>query len=200
MKKSLIHLAVMASLAGAASVGRARTHDVAFTFRMGSGFPGEVNRTHPVSIYPSLMHATQPIRLYGDPGIYDGATNSVRGFQTTDQGTGTKISGVLVRPYPTQQSSGGMSATLGGAGTPAANQPADIIEDGAVMVKCNNFGVNPPSKDSAVFVWAAASAGNHVLGGFEALATAGSTFPVANARWNGPADASGIAELIVWKA
>lgn len=199
MKKSLIHLAVMATLAGAASVGRSRTHDVAFTFRMGAGFAGEVNRTHPVSIYPSLMHSTQPVRLYGDPGIYDAATASVRGFQAGDTAL-TKIDGVLVRPYPTQQSTGGMSATLGGAGTPASNQPADIVEEGAIMVKCNNFGVNAPTKGGAVWVWCAASAGNDVQGGFRAAVSAGNTAAITNAKWNGPADANGIAELIVFKA
>lgn len=198
MKKSLIHMAVLAALGAASFAGRARTHDIAFTFRMGAGFPGEVNRTHPASIYASAMHATQPVRLYGDACLYDGATNTVRGFQAGDTAV-TKQAGVLVRPYPTQQTSGGMTSTIGGAGVPVSNQPADVLEDGAIMVKCNNFGVNAPTKGGAVFVWCTASAGNNVQGGFQAAASAGNTAAIVNAYWNGPCDANGIAEMIVFK-
>jgi hypothetical protein len=87
-----------------------------------------------------------------------------------------------------------------GVGAPPSNQPADILEEGAIMVKLANPAAGAATKDGAVFVWATASAGNDVQGGFRTAASAGNTFPVANARFNGPADANGVVELIVWKA
>lgn len=197
MKKSLIALAAMA-VAGLA-LGRAQTHDAAFTYRMGAGFPGDVNRSHPVGIIPGLINVTNPPAQYGFPVIEVSATNDYRGVLATDQATVTSIAGIIARPYPTQQQTGGMSSALGAA-TPPVSGVLDVVEDGYVLVTCNNFAVNPPSKGAAVFVWAAASAGAHVLGGFEALATAGSTIALTNAEFNGPADANGVCEIRVWRA
>ena len=46
---------------------RSSTRDVAFTYRMGAGFPGDINRTQPFSAVPSLINTTTPPRAYGDP-------------------------------------------------------------------------------------------------------------------------------------
>ncbi len=308
MKKTLIALAALAACAGITT--RARTHDVAFTYRMGGGFPGDVNRTHPASILPGLMNATTPVRLYGDPVLVNQADNTVRGFAASDlgaiaptqaalatstsggtglaattayyyvvtaltalgestrsneqtvttgagatnsntvswaavpnatgykvyrgtqpggelqyytvgavtsyvdtgaavSGQGTppavnttypnKIAGIAVRPFPVQQQSGNMSAALGAA-TPPTSGVFDYLNDGFIIAKCNNFGANPSTKGGAVHIWVAASSGNHVQGGFEAAATAGSTIPVANAFWNGPPDANGVTEIQVFPA
>lgn len=196
MKKSLIALAVSALVA--ASFTRARTLDVAFTYRMGAGFPGDVNRAHPASIIPGLHDAANPIRLYGDPCLV-GAGNAYRGFLAGDTAI-TKLKGVLVRPASISQTTGGMSASFGTAVPPQGAVAIDVIEDGFVMVKCNNVGAGAPAKGGAVFVWCAASAGNDVQGGFRGAASAGNTAAIANAEWNGPADSNGIAELRVWKA
>lgn len=195
MKKSLLALAVQAACLTMIPVERRRTLDVAFTYRMGAGFPGDVNRFHPASIVPGLMNATvQAPRLFGDPVLIDTATNSYRGLVAGDaSATALAIDGVVVRPYPTQQTTGGMTATFG-TGVPSTQQPVDIISDGFVMVKCN---VGVPTKGGPVFIWTAASAGNHVIGGFEAAATGGSTVPVTNAFFNGPPDASGVTEMRV---
>lgn len=197
MKKSLIALAVLAAC-GAASFARARTTDISFTYRMGAGFPGDVNRTHPASILPGLMDTANPIRLYGDPCVINNAANTYRGLLVGDQATVTSIAGLLVRPYPVQQTSGGMSSAIGAATPPVGPAAVDILEDGYAMVKCNNFAANAPALGTAVYVWCAASAGNHVLGGFEAAATGGSTILLTNAQWMSPADATGIAEIRVW--
>lgn len=199
MKKHLIALAV-ASLTMSAALARsshAKTGDVAFTFRMGAGFPGDVNRTHPFSVEPGLMDPTTPIRRYGDPALINSAANSYRGFAVGDTGV-TKIDGVLVRPYPVQQTTGGMSADLGAAVPPQVRAAIDIINEGYVMVQCFNAGVNPPAKGGAVFVRTAATAGNLVQGGFHAADDGANAIEVSNARWNGPADAAGVAELLVW--
>lgn len=176
---------------------RMATRDVAFGFRMGAGFPGDINRTHPFSVEPGLMNTTNPIRLYGDPGLINSADNTYRGFIAGDTSV-TKIDGVLVRPYPVQQTTGGMNSPIGAAAAPVAGV-IDMLNDGYIMVKCNNFAVNAPSKGGAVFVRTAATAGNLVQGGFHAADDGANAVEITNARWNGPADANGVAELVVWK-
>lgn len=195
MKKSLIALAVLASLG--ASFVRASTRDVAFSFRMGAGFPGDVARTHPFSVLPAQMDGTTPVRAYGH-AVRFSATNTIQGFVAGDTAL-TKIKGVLVRPYPVSQTSGGMSATIGAATPPGANSVVDYIEDGFVMVKIDNIAAGSPKKGDPVFVWCAASAGNDVQGGFRAAVSAGNTAAIANAEFNGPPDAAGVCELRVWK-
>lgn len=202
--KTFKTLPIVAALAGAfaqMSRKRARTQDNnSFTYRMGAGFPGDVNRTHPASILPGLMDATSPIGLYGDPCLIDGTSHNYRAFIAGDgSATPTKLAGVLVRPYPTQQQSGGMTSTIG-TGSPPTGTPAtpiDVLTMGYIMAKCNNFGVNAPVKGGAVFVWCAASSGAHVQGGFEAAANSTNTVPVTNAFWNGPTDANGVTEISV---
>jgi hypothetical protein len=195
-KKTLLAVAVQSAL-GVMFRSRAHmTQDVAFGYRMGAGFPGDVNRTHPAGIVPGLLNTSvQSPRLFGDPVIVDTATNSYRGFVAGDVTSPTFIDGVLVRPYPTQQTSGGMTASFG-TGAPAAGQPCDVLEDGFIMVKVNNGGT--PTKDGAVYVYTAVSSGNHVQGGFEAAAGA-NLMLINNAVFNGPPDANGIAELRVWR-
>lgn len=199
MKKHMISLAVAALCAHAATVrpNRSVTKDIAFEFRMGAGFPGDVNRTHPASIPPGLMNTTTPIRQYGDPALIDSATNSYRGFAVGDTAV-TKLAGVLVRPFPTQQMSGGMSSAIGAAPAPTSGV-IDILDDGFVMAKCWNFAVNAPSKGSPVFVRTAVTAGNLVQGGFHAADDGANAVQVTNAEWNGPADAAGVAEIRIWK-
>lgn len=193
MKKHLLSLAVAAMLASMTRT-RAHTQDVAFTFRMGAGFPGDVNRTHPASIVAGLIDQANPVRLFGDPVLGNGA-NGYRGFQLTDTATPVLIQGVAVRPYPTQQTSGGMSSSFG-TGAPALNQPIDVLEHGFIMAKCN-YGT--PVKGGAVYVRITASATVHVLGGFEGQSDTTNSVLVTNAEWAGPPDASGIAEIRVWK-
>jgi hypothetical protein len=200
MKHGLLALALAAAM-GPAIITRSRTRDVAFPYRMGAGFPGDVNRTHPASILPGLMDSTDPIRLYGDPCLIDATDNTYRGFTTADTGDTQLIAGLLVRPYPIQQQSGGMSASIGAA-TPPTSGAIDILDDGFMIAKCNNFAANPPRKGADVWVWVVASTGNHVLGGMEAAedSTPANTSKVLNARWNSPPDANGIAEIQVWPA
>lgn len=201
MKKTLIALAVahIAAAALAAAPRRATTNDVAFGFRMGAGFPGDPNRSHPMSIEPGLMDPTNPIRQYGDPCLINSTANTYRGFIASDSAV-TKLDGVLVRPYPVQQTTGGMNAALGAAVPPQVRAAIDVMNDGYIMVKCNNAAVNPPAKGGAVFVRVAATSGNLVQGGFHAADDGANAIQVSNARWNGPADADGVAELLIWKA
>ena len=197
-KFSRVALAVM-MLAG--FTVRAQTQDVAFNYRMGAGFAGDVNRMRPATILPSLLNTSvQTPRLYGDPVLIDTATNSVRGFVVGDTTTPTTIYGVAVRPYPTQQSTGGMSASLAttGAGQPVnTTQPLDVLRQGFIMVKLP--AGSTVTKGGAVYVWFGATSGNNIQGSFVGAANASAAL-ITNARFNGPADANGIVELEVWPA
>jgi len=192
-KLSLLAVAVLATL-GATPV-RAKTRDVAFTFRMGAGFPGDVNRTQPFSVYAGVIDGTTAPRLYGDPVLVNTSANTIRGFVVGDTTTPTTIYGVAVRPYPVQQTSGGMSAALG-AGTPPTSGVIDVLRQGNIMVKVNGT----VTKNGAVYVWIAATSGSNIQGGFVSILTGGSSVLVSNARFTGPADANGVAELEVWPA
>ena len=308
----LSRLAVAAVLALGLTV-RAKTADISYGYRMGAGFPGDVNRAGMLDIVPSLQDTTNPVLLYGNPVIMNPAANSVRNYLTTDAplvapvqaaaststtgGTGlvaatayyykvtainalgetiasneqtvttgaggtnsntvnwgavtgatgyrvyrgtaagaentyfqvgavttlvdtgaltagglgvapptvnttlvARLDGILVRPFPLQQASGGMTSTIGAAVPPVGPAVVDVLRAGFAIVKVNNFAVTPSTKGGAVYIWVAASSGNHVLGGLEAAYTAGSTIQVSNARFASPPDSTGVAEVEVWAA
>lgn len=176
--------------------GRAYTRDVAFTYRMPAGFAGDVNRTHPASIEPVLWDITSPPTYYGQAVVVDAASHNVRACGVTDDSALTDIYGVAVRPYPIQQTTGGMAAGFGNS-IPPVNQPGDVLKSGYIMVPVSNLGV--PVKGGGVWVWAKPNSGNHIQGGFEVANSAGNTFalPLNSYSWNGGPDANGIAELIV---
>lgn len=192
MKKSLITLAVLAALSAPAV--RASTRDVAFTYRMGAGFPGDPNRTHPVSILPGIMSTANPVRLYGDPCLIDTATNTYRAILASDTAV-TKVDGILVRPYPTQQQSGGMAASIGAAVPPVGPAQIEVVNEGFVIARCNNFAAQQPTKGGAVYIWVTANSGAHVQGGFESVANGANTILISNLKWNGPTDSNGITEI-----
>lgn len=191
LKGGLSALAAAAIMAVATDV-RARTTDVSFQYRAPAGFPGDINRAHPFSVEPVMQNVTNPVLLYGNAMIIDTSTNSGRQPLAGDTAL-TRIYGVAAREYPVQQTTGGMSATLGVA-APPTNQALSCMREGYVMVRCNGT----PTKDGAVFLWIAASTGNHVQGTFEAAATGGSTIAISNAKFNGPGDTAGVVELILW--
>lgn len=196
-----IYLLAAAALSGLGAILlfgspiRSTTHDVAFTFRMGAGSPGDVNRTHPASIISGLINTTTPPRYYGDFVLNDATTNSYKGVVAGDgSATALKFAGVAVRPFPTQQNSGGMSSPLGEAAAPTSGV-LDVLDDGFIMVKIP-AGVTV-AKGGTVYVWCAASTGNHVQGRCEGAASSTNTVPVANAYFTGPADANGVVEVRV---
>lgn len=177
-------------------VGRARVGDVAFTYRMGAGFAGDINRTHPVSVAARKINQTNPPTFFGQAVLYDGATNSARAVLVADNGI-TQIAGVVARPYPIQDpgTTSPFGAQTFNTGTPPLNQPVDVVEFGYILVPV----VGTPTLGGAVFIWTAAASGNHVVGGFEAAASAGNTSALATASYffNGPPDANGLVELAI---
>ena len=204
MKKKLL-AAVQAALAIvgcslAIRRGSARTLDsnMAFTYRMGAGFPGDVNRTHPVSIEPFLTGSTTPPTQYGQALVPDTANNGLRGMTAGDTAV-TVPYGMLVRPYPTQQQSGGMSSAFGAA-TPPTTGVQDAMRSGYMMVQLNDITASANvKKGDPVFVWCAATAGAHIQGGYEVVASGGNTAALDPNRvtFNGPGDVNGVLEISV---
>lgn len=174
---------------------RAKVRDVAFAYRMGAGFAGDVNRTHPATIEPTLIDASAPPTLYGQPVLVDPTTQGVRPYASGDQSdTVASGYGFTVRPYPAQQSSASNygAATLGAA-TPPASGAIDVLRAGYIMVNLPAGG--SPVKGGAVYVWSKASTGAHVLGAVEAAFSSTNTTQVLNATFNGSPDASGNVEV-----
>lgn len=204
MKKTLIALAAFAMMSAASLVrSRSRTHDVSFGYRMGAGFAGDVNRTHPASIYPAAVNVTNPPRSYGVPVLFNAGDNTIRGLIAADasDSTAVKIDGVVVRPYPVQSGSPagafGQQLLSDSVSVPT-NVPQDYLQGGRIMVKVRGAGTTGLNINSPVFIFCTADEANHVQGGFETTAIAGKTVPVSNAKFRGPTDANGIGELEVW--
>jgi hypothetical protein len=173
---------------------RMKTRDVAIPFRMGAGFPGDVNRSHPASIEPCIIDASAPPTTFGQPVLVDATTQGVRPFTAGDVALTTAY-GVTVRPYPFQQSSGSnFGAASLGVATPPATGQMDVLRSGYIMTKLS--GATQPVKNGLVCVWTAASSGAHVQGGFEAAVTGGSTTPaLPGVTFNGVPDANGNVEV-----
>lgn len=170
------------------------TRDVAYNYRLPAGFSGDVNRTHPSSIEPCQLDVTNPPTFAGQAVVLDATSHNVRYLGVVDDTALTDIYGVAVRSYPTQQQTGGMSSAFGNSLLPAA-QPVDVLKSGYVMVPV----VGVPVKGGIVYVWAKPASGAHIPGGFEAVATGGSTIalPANFYSFNGGPDANGICEVII---
>lgn len=171
---------------------RAKARDVAFQFRMGAGFPGDVNRTHPATIEPVLIDASAPPTAYGQPVLVDPTTQGVRPYTAGD--TATLPYGVTVRPYPIQQASASnYGAASLGAATPPTSGAMDVLRAGYIMGQVPAGQI--PVKDGTVYIWTAASSGAHVQGGFEATNPSANGIALAGVTFNGGADANGVVEI-----
>lgn len=170
---------------------------VAFPFRMGAGFPGDVNRGHPASIEPALIDASAPPTSYGQPVLVDATTDGVRPFAPGDTAI-TVIWGITVRPFPMQAPTGTQyGGAAFGAATPPLTGAIDVLRSGYIMGTILPAGSAAVSKGSPVFVWCAATSGAHIQGGIESAASGGNTAALDPNRYqfNGPADATGNTEI-----
>lgn len=168
---------------------------MAFQYRMGAGFQGDVNRVHPFSVEPVILDPTNPPTFFGEPVAINTASMGVRALAAGDAAL-TDIYGVLVRPYPSQNGSidGFGTFPFGSSTPPALGRPMDVLRMGYIMVRVNGA----TRKGGPVFIWIAASAGAHVQGGFEAAAgAAGETIALTlpKTTYNGVPDPNGIVEL-----
>lgn len=173
----------------------------AFQFRMPAGFPGDVNRTHPAEIEATLIDASAPPTLYGQFVLMDATTQGVRPYAAGDASDSvTSIPwGVTVRPFPTQQTTTGTAyGAIGfGAATPPVAGIIDVARNALIMGQLN-VGVTAPVKGGRVYIWCAATSGNHIQGGIETAASSGNTVELDQRFvFNSPPDANGVVELSV---
>lgn len=172
---------------------------VAFTYRMGAGFAGDVNRTHPANIEPNINDGTNPILWPGQAGVYT-ASGTFRQIIASDSGL-TAINGIAVRQFPTQAT--GASTTLenwgeadfstGYTGGVSPANCLDVLKSGYIMVPVNGTVV----KGGTVYVYYGTSTGAHYQGGFEA-ASGSNIFTLSGNNqtyYNSAADSYGICEL-----
>lgn len=80
----------------------------------------------------------------------------------------------------------------------AQGEPVSVFMRGSVNVKCQR---STPSLGGAVYVRTAENESypGCVVGGFEAEADDGKTQMLGDCQWGGPADANGVAELVILK-
>lgn len=80
----------------------------------------------------------------------------------------------------------------------AVGEPVSVFMRGSINVKCSN-GAPAVGGDVYVRVVANESLPSAPVGGFEAVAdtTAANTVKLTNCQWGGPADANGVAELVI---
>jgi hypothetical protein len=186
---------------GGEFVGRMKANDAAaFPYRMGAGYSGDVNRTHPFDVESCLIDSTAPPTFFGQGCYADAASpNGVRVPTTGD--TDINFYGITVRPFPFQQQSSSNygAVALGVAGTPPSSGIIDVLKSGYIIVTLQ--GSAAAFKGSAVFLCIIAGTSG-VVGGFSAVAfgggAAGTTVALTHTGqtyFNGPADPSGIVEL-----
>lgn len=187
--------------------GRMRFRDAAnlvpdnssFPFRMPAGFQGDSARHHPISVEPCLIDAAAPPLVYGQPVLAGAANVGVRPFAAGDQSDVTLVDpwGFTLRPFPSQQTTGGMTSTIGAA-VPPATGVIDVARSGYVMSFLPAGGGTLINKGDPVFVWCTASAGAHVQGSIEQAASIGNTTKLgARYTFNGPGDPYGNIEVCV---
>lgn len=185
---------------GGRFVGRHGVADadrMAFTYRMGNGSAGTVNRNHPATIVPQPIDSTNPPSI-GLAGTIDATSNKFRVIGTGDSAL-VDIWGITVRPWPFQQGNSASPNFVGavafGGVQPVSQQFGvwDVLRSGYILVPV----VGAPVLGGTVYVWYAAASGAHVQGGFEAV-TSGSTFTISGndkTQWNSGADSFGVAEV-----
>lgn len=176
-------------------VGRARTRDVSYAYRMPAGFLGDVNRSHPASIEPNISNVDDSL-YFGGLAVVDTASNTVRLITTGDDAA--RQWGIAVRPYPFQQQTGGMAAgfSTGPANAlkPGARNAVDILRSGYIMAYVNEAG-GAAAKGGQVYVWLSADAAPNYKGSFLTTDPGADAIAVTGAFFNGPADENGVVEI-----
>lgn len=169
--------------------------DAVFTYRMPASIAGDANRKLACTITPEIQNASTPVTEYGVPVILD--ANGCRPLTASDT-TNDAEAGFSVRPMPGTDlnyglTNGGAPNPGFGSGTPPAVGEIDVLRRGFIGVKLG--GSVAAAKYGLVYVWTAASSGTHVQGHVEASSPGGNGFQLTNARFRGPADASGNTEI-----
>jgi len=156
----------------------------AFVSRMPAGIPGTLSRGAAQATVDTVNLTPNSFTAYGQGGLIDAVTGNFRVPAAGD----TAITGVLLRPFPTNSSQDGL-----GTSTPPAKGLVDRMLRGFVSVLLG--GATAAVKDGAVYCRIQNPSAGKVVGGFEAAADGGNTILVPGGFFTGPADANGITEI-----
>lgn len=149
-------------------VGRKRTRDISFLAQSPSGFIGRLTRSVPApKVLPYVNDSTNPVPYFGLAVMASASSNTVRSVLASDAGA-SSIFGVGVAPFPFQVSSGtNYGAQALSALTAAPAGVIDINKSGPHTVYCNSATAPNAVMGGTPYVWAAATSGTHIQGGFE---------------------------------
>lgn len=158
---------------------------VAFTTRMGAGFPGSITRSDSLTVEQEIIDSSNPPTAYGQAVKI--VSGKMQALQSGD--AGSVVAGFLVKPYPTSSSTTGL-----GAATPPTTGVGDRLRRGFIAV---NLAKGTAAKDGAVYV--VTTAGGTVNIGDIVTSTSpsggGTAVAITNAKFTGPADSAGVVEI-----
>lgn len=153
---------------------------------MTAGYAGSYARQ------PDMIVETRPAGgsaniPFGAPLVY--STGTV--VQMGASATATQFVGVAGREIKSS-----LSYLEQSPGQYAPGDPVSVFQRGSIQVYCQR---GTPALGGAVYVRITAndSYETAVVGGFEAEADSSNTVQLTNCQWGGPADANGIAELVI---
>ena len=153
---------------------------------MTAGYAGSYARQ------PDMIVVTRPAGgsaniPFGAPLVYSG-TDVV---QMGASATATQFVGVAGREIKSS-----LTYLEQSPGQYAPGDAVSVFERGSIQVFCQR---GTPALGGAVYVRITASGSYEtaVVGGFEAEADSSNTVQLTNCQWGGPADANGIAELVI---
>ena len=129
--------------------------------------------SNPIPFGTPLVYGTAPAVVAAGAGFTAAKFAGVAGFEIKSAVT-----------WPTQE------------GQYAVGEPVSVFQRGAINVKCSR---GTPALGGAVYVRITANGSYPTapVGGFEAEADSANTVKLTNCQWAGPADANGIAELVI---
>lgn len=158
---------------------------VAFTFRMPAGIPGAVSRIESANITPEVLSASAPFSAYGMFGKFTAGA-----FVPLESGDAASvITGLLVRPYPTNSGQDG----LGTSTPPQTAVVGNRLVSGFMTVLLQ--GATAAVKGGQVYVRTTVGGSGRAVGAIEAAADGGNCVAVTRCTFVGPADASGNVEI-----
>lgn len=156
----------------------------AFTYRMPGGIPGAISRgAGQATVEAILGDAAKDFPRYGMFGKTVGDK-----FVPLEAGDAAGvITGILVRPYPTNSSQDG----LGTSTPPTSGGVLDRLKRGYMTVL---LAQGVAAKDAQVYVRTTVN-GAKAVGDIETAAAGGECVAVADCVFTGPADANGVVEI-----
>lgn len=177
-------------------LGRFQTQDntsTAISYVLPAGSAGTVTRLHPDSIWPCLIDGNSPPLYYGEGVVIDASTQGVRPLVAGDSAV-TDVYGITVKPFPIQQSTGGMSAAFG-SGTPPAFGVIDVLTIGGILIQFNNSG-SAPVKGAQPYIYTGTTSSPHTQGLWEtASGTTATIGTIPSTSYQGGWDANNVGEL-----